>query len=149
VLSGGPGEVVRADPLRIVLVAGGVAGGGAAALAGRFGGAIVNFVCVAGAGALASPALLAPSVSAAQAQALPSRPIIYWRFWSLRCIALRISLGVAAGRVYWVDISTDGEGAAIVHALARGVEAVPVVVIPGHDPVVQPPLRQARSWIVS
>ena len=79
---------------------------------------------------LFSPLVFPRSVSAAEA-AVGGKPIVYWRPGCQYCLRLRLVLIGVAGRVSWVNIWTDPEGAAAVRAVAGGNETVPTVVADG------------------
>ncbi|MEV6301589.1 glutaredoxin domain-containing protein [Actinoplanes sp. NPDC051861] len=77
-----------------------------------------------------SPQLFPRSETAAEAQS-DGRPVVYWRPGCPFCIRLRARLGPEAGRLHWVDIWDDPEGAAAVRAITGGDETVPTVVLGG------------------
>ncbi|WP_225805326.1 glutaredoxin domain-containing protein [Streptomyces sp. NK15101] len=87
-----------------------------------------------------SPLVFPRTTGASEAQrrsAADGRPIVYWRPGCRYCLRLRIRLGRRAGRLYWVDIWRDPEGAAVVRAANGGDETVPTVVVAGR-PFVNP-----------
>ncbi|WP_433826289.1 glutaredoxin domain-containing protein [Actinoplanes sp. CA-015351] len=73
---------------------------------------------------------------------LDGRPVVYWRPGCPFCLRLRARLGPDAGRLHWVDIWQDPEGAAAVRAITGGDETVPTVVIAGEGFVNPDP-----SWL--
>lgn len=77
-----------------------------------------------------SPQLFPRAETAAEAQA-DGRPVVYWRPGCPFCIRLRARLGADAGRLHWVDIWRDPEGAAAVRAITGGDETVPTLVLDG------------------
>lgn len=79
-----------------------------------------------------SPLPFPRSVGALEAQrrsAVDGRPVVFWRPGCTYCLRLRLRLGRAARRLYWVDISRDPAGAAAVRAVNDGDETVPTVVV--------------------
>lgn len=102
--------------------------------------AAVEFVVFAVLAVLLSPLVFPRSVTAAQARersARDGRPIVYWRPGCRYCLRLRRRLGRRAGRVHWVNIWRDPDGAAAVRAVTGGDETVPTVVA-GREAVVNP-----------
>ncbi|GHA22762.1 membrane protein [Streptomyces spiroverticillatus] len=92
---------------------------------------LLVFLALAG---LNSPLIFPRSISAQEAQrrsAADGRPVVYWRPTCPYCIRLRLRLGRGAGRLHWVDIWRDPEGAAAVRAANDGNETVPTVVVAG------------------
>ncbi|HTJ34740.1 MAG TPA: glutaredoxin domain-containing protein [Dactylosporangium sp.] len=99
---------------------------------------IIEFLVFAALAFLLSPLIFPRSVGAAQAQqlsALDGRPIVYWRPGCRYCLRLRLRLGTAAGRAYWVNIWSDPAGAEAVRAITGGDETVPTVVANGESVV--------------
>ncbi|MGW6838908.1 glutaredoxin domain-containing protein [Streptomyces sp. NPDC054949] len=97
-----------------------------------------------------SPLVFPKSISAVEAQrrsAVDGRPIVFWRSGCKYCIRLRIRLGREAGRLHWVDIWRDPDGAAAVRAANDGNETVPTVVVAGR-PHVNPDPRWVREQFV-
>lgn len=87
---------------------------------------------------LLSPLVFPRSTGALEAQersARDGRPIVYWRPGCTYCLRLRLRLGPAARRAYWVDIWRDPAGAAAVRAVTGGDETVPTVVADGQSMV--------------
>ncbi|MGR6319471.1 glutaredoxin domain-containing protein [Micromonospora soli] len=106
----------------------------------------VEFVIFVALAVLLSPLVFPKSLTAAQAQersARDGRPIVYWRPGCRFCLRLRRRLGPRAGRVYWVNIWNDPDGAAAVRAITGGDETVPTVVA-GGEAVVNP----EPGWLV-
>lgn len=102
-----------------------------------------EFVIFAVLAVLLSPLVFPRSVTAAQARersAHDGRPIVYWRPGCRYCLRLRRRLGRRAGRVHWVNIWRDPDGAAVVRAVTGGDETVPTVVVDG-EAVVNPDLE--------
>jgi hypothetical protein len=58
------------------------------------------------------------------------------------CLRLRVRLGRAAGRLHWVDIWRDPDGAAAVRAANDGDETVPTVVVGG-----RPHVNPDPAWV--
>ncbi|MEO3868816.1 glutaredoxin domain-containing protein [Nonomuraea sp. B12E4] len=103
---------------------------------------LAAFVLLAG---LHSPLIFPRSVTAAEARrrsAVDGRPIVYWRPGCKFCIRLRIRLGSHAGRLHWVNIWRDPDGAADVRAVNDGNETVPTVVVAG-----QAHVNPAPGWV--
>lgn len=82
--------------------------------------------------------------SARERSAADGRPIIYWRPGCQYCLRLRLRLGRAAGKVYWVNIWRDPVGAAAVRSIANGNETVPTVVAGGESAVNPDP-----AWVLA
>ncbi|MEU9802600.1 glutaredoxin domain-containing protein [Streptomyces sp. NPDC051000] len=107
---------------------------------------LLVFVLLAG---MHSPLVFPRSISAREAErrsAVDGRPIVFWRSGCKYCIRLRIRLGRDAGRLHWVDIWRDAEGAAAVRAANDGNETVPTVVVAGR-PHVNPDPRWVREQL--
>ncbi|MEV6368709.1 glutaredoxin domain-containing protein [Micromonospora musae] len=88
-----------------------------------------------------SPLAFPGSVTAAQARrrgAADGRSVVYWRPGCTYCLRLRLRLGRAARRAYWVNIWSDPAGAATVREIAGGNETVPTVVLADGTAVVNP-----------
>ncbi len=67
--------------------------------------------------------------------------VVYWRPGCFFCLRLRLRLwsaGVRPGRLTWVDIWADPEGAAYVRDLNDGAETVPTVILPDGSAVTNP-----------
>lgn len=96
---------------------------------------LLMFALLAG---LNSPLVFPRSIGAVEAQrrsAVDGRPIVYWRPGCMYCLRLRIRLGRGAGRLHWVDIWRDPDGATAVRAANDGDETVPTVVVAGRPHV--------------
>ncbi|MFC8225224.1 glutaredoxin domain-containing protein [Streptomyces sp. NPDC057287] len=107
---------------------------------------LLLFVLLAG---LYSPLMFPRPVGAAEAQrrsAADGRPIVYWRTGCAYCLRLRLRLGRNAGRLHWVDIWRDTDGAAVVRAANDGNETVPTVVVSGR-PHVNPDPEWVRAQL--
>ncbi|MGW6790482.1 glutaredoxin domain-containing protein [Streptomyces chartreusis] len=94
---------------------------------------LLVFVLLAG---VNSPLIFPRSLGAVEAQrrsAADGRPVVYWRPGCPYCMRLRVRLGRAAHRAYWVDIWRDPAGAAAVRAVNDGNETVPTVVAAGQS----------------
>ncbi|MFF7329851.1 glutaredoxin domain-containing protein [Streptomyces sp. NPDC008150] len=103
---------------------------------------LVAFVLVAW---LNSPLLFPRSVGSAEARrrsATDGRPVVYWRPGCTYCMRLRIRLGRRAGRLHWVNIWRDPDGAAVVRAANGGDETVPTVVVAG-----RPHVNPDPGWV--
>jgi mycoredoxin len=102
-------------------------------------------------GAVLSPLAFPRSIGAAEAQrrsAENGSPIIYWRPGCPFCLRLRARLGRDAGRLQWVNIWSDPEGAAAVRAVTGGDETVPTIVA-GAASVVNPDVTQVRELMAA
>ncbi|MFI6950298.1 glutaredoxin domain-containing protein [Streptomyces sp. NPDC050422] len=109
---------------------------------------LVLFVLLAG---VNSPLIFPRSIGALEAQrrsAIDGRPVVFWRPGCTYCLRLRFRLGRGAGRLHWVDIWRDPEGAAVVRAANEGNETVPTVVVAGR-PHVNPDPAWVREQISS
>jgi mycoredoxin len=93
-----------------------------------------------------SPQVFPRAETAAEAGA-DGRPVVYWRPGCPFCIRLRARLGADAGRLHWVDIWQDPEGAAAVRAITGGDETVPTVVLDGQG-YVNPDPAWVREQVV-
>lgn len=82
-----------------------------------------------------SPLVFPRSIGAARARQRGDRPVIYWRPGCTYCQRLRVRLGRAGRRAYWVNIWADPEGAAAVRAITGGDETVPTVEVDGRSHV--------------
>ncbi|RFU82521.1 hypothetical protein DY218_32660 [Streptomyces triticagri] len=92
-----------------------------------------------------SPLIFPGSVDAAEARrrsADDGRPVVYWRPGCTYCLRLRIRLGRKAGRLHWVNIWRDPDGAAEVRAANDGNETVPTVVVEG-----EPHTNPDPAWV--
>ena len=128
----------------IVMLVCGVLLGGATAISGAVGFAVVLFLFFAILAAVVSPRAFPRSVTDAQARERSTddgRPIVYWRPGCPYCMRLRATLGRAAGQAHWVDIWADPAGAATVRSAAEGNETVPTVVFRGEATVNPDPAR--------
>ncbi|MEV4473615.1 glutaredoxin domain-containing protein [Nonomuraea sp. NPDC049504] len=111
--------------------------------------AVVVLVVYALLGLLLSPLAFPRPVDAGEARrrsAADGRAIVYWRPGCRYCMRLRLRLGRAARRAYWVDIWRDPEGAAAVRAITGGDETVPTVVLAG-EPHVNPHPKWLRDQL--
>lgn len=100
------------------------------------------FVLLAG---VNSPLVFPRSIGAAEARrrsAADGRPVVFWRPGCAYCLRLRFRLGRDAGRLHWVDIWRDPEGAAVVRAANEGNETVPTVVVAG-----RPHVNPDPAWV--
>ncbi|MFI5890781.1 glutaredoxin domain-containing protein [Actinoplanes sp. NPDC051513] len=123
--------------------------GAAELIAGNVVAAVGLFVLFAVLAALVSPRAFPASVTDAQARALSAadgRPIVYWRPGCPFCMRLRATVGRDAGRLHWVDIWADPDGAASVRAVADGNETVPTV-IAGGEAMVNPRPEVVRELV--
>jgi glutaredoxin len=123
--------------------------GGAELIAGNVGVAVGLYLFFAIIGLIVSPRAFPRSVTDAEARELSSadgRPIVYWRPGCPFCMRLRASIGRDAGRLHWVDIWADPDGAASVRAVADGNETVPTVVH-GNQAMVNPKPEQVRELV--
>ncbi|MFD6275300.1 glutaredoxin domain-containing protein [Streptomyces sp. NPDC060209] len=105
-------------------------------------GLLLVFVVLAG---LHSPLAFPRSIGSVEAlrrSAVDGRPVVYWRAGCKYCLRLRIRLGRSAGRLHWVDIWRDPEGAAAVRAANDGDETVPTVVVAG-----RPHVNPDPAWV--
>lgn len=103
---------------------------------------LLLFVLLAG---LHSPLVFPRSIGALEAQrnsAADGRPVVFWRSGCMYCLRLRFRLGRSAGRLHWVDIWRDPEGAAVVRAANDGNETVPTVVVAG-----RPHVNPDPAWV--
>lgn len=73
------------------------------------------------------------------------RPVVHWRPGCRFCLRLRLVLWRDAGRVHWVNIWRDPEGAAAVRDVTGGDETVPTVTFPQAPPEVNPDPRRLRA----
>lgn len=92
---------------------------------------LLVFLALAG---LHSPLIFPRSTGAQEARrrsAADGRPVVFWRPGCAYCMRLRIRLGRGAGRLHWVNIWRDPEGAAAVRAVNDGNETVPTVFVAG------------------
>ena len=100
---------------------------------------------------LVSPRAFPRSITDAEARELSARdgrPIVYWRPGCPFCMRLRATVGRNAGRLHWVDIWADPQGAASVRAVADGNETVPTV-IAGEEAMVNPRPERVRELVRS
>lgn len=103
---------------------------------------LVLFVLLA---AVNSPLIFPRSIGALEARrrsAVDGRPVVFWRPGCTYCLRLRFRLGRSAGRLHWVDIWRDPEGAAVVRAANEGNETVPTVVVAG-----RPHVNPDPAWV--
>lgn len=117
----------------LIVLSGAVVAAGPAAEGdtGTAAGLLLVFLLLA---AVNTPLVFPRSVSAAEAQrrsAADGRPVVFWRPGCTYCLRLRLRLGRSAGRLHWVDIRRDPEGAAAVRAVNDGNETVPTVFVAG------------------
>ncbi|MEV0920175.1 glutaredoxin domain-containing protein [Streptomyces sp. NPDC049967] len=92
---------------------------------------LLVFLALAG---LHSPLIFPRSTGAREAQRLSAAdgsPVVFWRPGCAYCMRLRIRLGRSAGRMHWVNIWRDPEGAAAVREVNDGNETVPTVFVAG------------------
>ncbi|MET7871827.1 glutaredoxin domain-containing protein [Streptomyces cyaneofuscatus] len=92
-----------------------------------------------------SPLIFPRSIGAEEARrrsAADGRPVIFWRPGCAYCLRLRIRLGGAARRAYWVDIWRDPAGAAVVREANGGDETVPTVLVTG-----RPHINPGPAWV--
>jgi mycoredoxin len=134
----------------VLACCGAVLGVALAATVSRVAGAVL-FLVFAGFALLGSPRAFPPPLTDAEAKhrsAADGRPIVYFRPGCPFCMRMRTRLRRDAGRVHWVDIWADPEGAATVRAATGGDETVPTVVHDGQAHVNPAPARvraMARS----
>ncbi|MEW2180133.1 glutaredoxin domain-containing protein [Streptomyces sp. NPDC005406] len=110
--------------------------------AGEAAAVLPKFVLLAG---VNSPLVFPRSIGALEAQrrsAVDGRPVVFWRSGCKYCLRLRIRLGASAGRLHWVDIWRDPDGAAVVRAANDGNETVPTVVVAG-----RPHVNPDPAWV--
>ncbi|GAA3654209.1 hypothetical protein GCM10022224_016460 [Nonomuraea antimicrobica] len=135
--------------LPILLAAGGSAVAVAQFASGASGAAVLSLVLFVLLAGLYSPLVFPRSIGAEEARrrsAADGRPIVYWRPGCKYCLRLRLRLGRSAGRLHWVDIWRDPDGAATVRAANDGDETVPTVVVAGR-PHVNPDPRWVRAQL--
>ncbi|MFF8674469.1 glutaredoxin domain-containing protein [Streptomyces sp. NPDC015242] len=92
-----------------------------------------------------SPLVFPRAVGLAEARrrsAADGRPVVFWRPGCRYCLRLRMRLGRRAGRLHWVDIWRDPEGAAVVRAATGGDETVPTVLVAG-----RPHVNPDPAWV--
>ncbi|MEU7472101.1 glutaredoxin domain-containing protein [Streptomyces sp. NPDC044984] len=92
-----------------------------------------------------SPLVFPRSIGALEARrrsAADGRPVVFWRPGCAYCLRLRVRLGRDAGRLHWVDIRRDPDGAAVVRAANDGDETVPTVVVGG-----RPHVNPDPAWV--
>lgn len=114
-------------------------------LAGRPGAATALLLALSAFAGLNSPLFFPRSIGASEARrrsAVDGRPVVFWRPGCMYCLRLRVRLGRAAGRLHWVDIWRDPDGAAAVRAANDGDETVPTVVVGG-----RPHVNPDPAWV--